>query len=125
MPTDTDVDTGTSSCVGNKPQSYAAQISTTAIYQDFAQTSASAALGDKDAQIALGDMYREGKVVQQDYQAAMGWYLRAAEQGDAIGLRRIGYLYDLGLGVAQDRSKAMEWYRKSADLGNAQAHCNI
>ncbi|KAG0270305.1 hypothetical protein BGZ96_006320, partial [Linnemannia gamsii] len=110
MLTDTDVDSGTSPSDDNRPQLHGAQISTTAIYQDFAQTSARAALGDKDAQIALGDMYREAKGVQQDYQAAMGWYRRAADQGDAIGLRRIGYLYALGLGVAQDHQKAMEWF---------------
>ncbi|KAK5820648.1 hypothetical protein F5H01DRAFT_411875, partial [Linnemannia elongata] len=37
---------------------------------DIAQTSISASLGNKDAQVALGDMYRDGKSVPQNYQAA-------------------------------------------------------
>ncbi|KAF9537754.1 hypothetical protein EC957_007703 [Mortierella hygrophila] len=48
--------------------------------------------GDKNAQVALGDMYKDGKGVVQDYQAAMDWYLKAVEQGDAAGQQRLGAL---------------------------------
>ncbi|KAG0041437.1 hypothetical protein BGZ90_009863, partial [Linnemannia elongata] len=40
-------------------------------------------IGDKDAQVSLGDIYREGKGILQDYEQAMTWYLKAANQGSA------------------------------------------
>ncbi|KAF9118324.1 hypothetical protein BGX30_004654, partial [Mortierella sp. GBA39] len=82
-------------------------ITTAAAYSDLNQTTVRANLGDKDAQVALGDMYKDGLGVQKDYKAAMEWYLRAAEQGDAVGLRKVGVLYDYGYGVTQDYSTAL------------------
>ncbi|KAG0267981.1 hypothetical protein BGZ96_006830, partial [Linnemannia gamsii] len=116
-----DVQATTFSNDGNEPQPQAAESSAAAVSQDFAQTSASAALGDKDAQVALGDMYKDGTGVEQDYQAAMKWFLRAADQGDPVGQRKVGVLYEYGYGVTQDYSTAMNWYLKSANQGNAQA----
>ncbi|KAG0036298.1 hypothetical protein BGZ89_008420, partial [Linnemannia elongata] len=109
----------------NGSTSATAQESTAAHSSDFTQTSVSANLGDKDAQVTLGDMYKDGKGVTQDYQAAMAWYLRAAEQGDPVGQRKVGTLYEHGHGVAQDYSTALTWYLKSSDQGNAQAKCSI
>ncbi|KAG0061993.1 hypothetical protein BGZ89_011004 [Linnemannia elongata] len=118
-------DTTTSSNDNNQPQPTAVQEPTPIVSSDFTQTSVSASLGDKDAQVALGDMYKVGQGVQQDYKAAMEWYLRAAKQGGAVGQRKVGVLYDLGHGVTQDYSIALTWYLKSADQGNAQAQSNI
>ncbi|KAF9133416.1 hypothetical protein BG015_003561, partial [Linnemannia schmuckeri] len=80
----------------------------------------------------------DGKDVPQEYQAAMDWYLKAAEQGHAIaqysigdlyyhghGVPRdyaqamacVGVLYDDGRGVPRDYIKAAEWYTKAADQG--------
>lgn len=81
----------------------------------------SAVQGDAKTQVALGDMYREGRQVRQDYKAAMDWYSKAAEQGDADGQCNVGYLYKVGLGVPNGYVKAMEWYHKGADQGNAKA----
>ncbi|KAF9545317.1 hypothetical protein EC957_011071 [Mortierella hygrophila] len=91
----------------------------------FARTFISATEGNKDAQVALGDMYNDGKGVAQDYQAAMDWYLKAAEQGDAAGQLRVGVLYDEGFGVPKDCSIAMVWYLKAAQQGYASAQFNI
>ncbi|KAG0278741.1 hypothetical protein BGZ96_002253, partial [Linnemannia gamsii] len=66
----------------------APQEPTSGIARDFAETLMKAALGDKDAQVAVGDMYRDGQGVAQDYQAAMDWYLKVAEQKDPVGQRR-------------------------------------
>ncbi|KAF9324030.1 hypothetical protein BGZ91_003203, partial [Linnemannia elongata] len=38
---------------------------------NYASEDNGASLGDKDAQVALGDMYKDGLGVQQDYKAAM------------------------------------------------------
>ncbi|KAF9294109.1 hypothetical protein BGZ88_004429 [Linnemannia elongata] len=93
--------------------------------QSSVQTIFHANQGDKNAQVALGHMYREGKGVPQDYQVAMEWYLKAAEQGGADGQLCVGRLYDDGLGVFRDPLTAMEWYLKAADQGDAKAQGNI
>jgi TPR repeat protein len=101
---------------------------TTAEYSkdmSLAQTIIKACQGDKKAQVALGDMYKDGVDFQQDYQAAMGWYLKATRQGDPIGQRKVCLLYDYGLGVAQDYSAAMEWYLEAADQKHPEAQYNI
>ena len=93
--------------------------------QSPAQITFRADQGDKNAQVALGDMYRDGKDVPQDYQVAMEWYLKAAKQGDAISQRYMGCFYDFGYGVFRDPSTAMEWYLKAANQGDAPAQRNI
>ncbi|KAF9340275.1 hypothetical protein BGZ91_002777, partial [Linnemannia elongata] len=85
----------------------------------------SANCGDKDAQVTLGDVYREGKGVSQDHQAAMNWYLKAAEQGNPVGQQCVGAMYSHGLGVPKNHSTAMAWFLKAAEQGNAKAQCNI
>ena len=95
------------------------------IEMDVAQTSINASLGGKDAQVALGDMYRDGKGVPQNYQAAKDWSLKAVDQGDAAGEQRVGGLYDEGFGVSQSYSPAMDWYLKAAEQGYAVAQHSI
>ncbi|KAK5828185.1 hypothetical protein F5H01DRAFT_375916 [Linnemannia elongata] len=82
-------------------------------------------LGDKDAQVTLGDMYKEGKGILQDYEQAMTWYLKAANQRSAPAQYAIGSLYDHGQGVPQDYEQAMDWYLKAANQGNVLAQFNV
>ncbi|KAG0288223.1 hypothetical protein BGZ96_007973 [Linnemannia gamsii] len=84
-----------------------------------------ASCGDKEDQVTLGDMYRDGKGVPQDYHIAMVWYLKAARQAFAPAQYNIGDFYFLGHGVRQDFSQAMEWYIKAASLGHAPSLFSI
>ncbi|KAF9082303.1 hypothetical protein BGX29_005478 [Mortierella sp. GBA35] len=93
--------------------------------KDITQTIVRASLGDMDAQFSLGDMYRDGQGVQQDYQAAMDWFLQAAEQGSALAQHKIGLLYMYGQGVPQDQSKAVEWNLKAAEQGDMSAQYTL
>lgn len=77
--------------------------------------------GDVAAQVALGDMYRLGEGVPQDYAQAVNWFRKAAEQGDAGAQTMLGYAYYSAKGVPQDYSQAVNWYRKAAEQGNASA----
>lgn len=52
--------------------------------KDVVQTSIGAYCGDKEAQVVIGDMYKDGRGVPQDYQTAMEWYLKSANQGHAF-----------------------------------------
>ncbi len=51
-------------------------------------------------------MYVSGEGVPQDYAAAVGWYRKAAEQGDAESQFNLGLLYRQGQGVPQDYGAA-------------------
>ncbi|KAF9273828.1 hypothetical protein BGZ88_003487 [Linnemannia elongata] len=111
----------------NRYQLRRPQIATTdvPVEMDVVQTSICAMLGDKIAQVTLGDMYRDGKGVPQDYQAAMNWYFMAVEQGDAAGQHRVGALHDKGFGVPQNHLIAMAWYIKAAEQGHASSQNSI
>ncbi|KAG9061827.1 hypothetical protein KI688_006978 [Linnemannia hyalina] len=104
------------------PQSATANVS---VELQFARIIISASEGNKDAQVALGDMYRDGKGVAQDYQAAMDWYFKAAEQGGAAGQQSVGALYNDGFGVPQNYLIAMKWYLKAANQGHASAQHSV
>ncbi|KAG9062177.1 hypothetical protein KI688_006509 [Linnemannia hyalina] len=73
-----------------------------------------ATLGDTASQVQLGNMYRRGDRVDQDYPAARYWFRKAADEGDTSGQNGLGYLYRLGLG-----------YLKAANQGDATGQCNI
>ncbi len=58
--------------------------------------------GDAGAQSGLGNMYRRGEGVPQDYTEAVVWYRKAAEQGDAMAQFILGLMYIRAEGVPQD-----------------------
>ncbi|KAF9270901.1 hypothetical protein BGZ88_007265, partial [Linnemannia elongata] len=84
-----------------------------------------ASLGNTSAQVALGKMYVRGQGVNQDYQAAMDWFCKAAEKCDPVAQNEIGDLFRFGNGVPQDCLVAMEWYDKAARQDDPRAQYNI
>ncbi|KAG9062202.1 hypothetical protein KI688_006534 [Linnemannia hyalina] len=90
------------------------------------QTMIKANSGDVQAQVALGDRYNDGREVYQNCDAALDWYLKAAEQHHPRALFNIGLLYDQGHnGVPQDNAKAFEWFLKAALQGYADAQVKV
>ncbi|KAK3817127.1 MAG: hypothetical protein JOS17DRAFT_820503 [Linnemannia elongata] len=90
------------------------------------QTMVRANHGDIQAQVALGDRYKDGREVNQDSQAAMDWYSKAAEQGHPRAQYGIGLLYNQGFGnVPQDHTKAFDWLHKSALQGYPDAQAKV
>ncbi|MEM0911298.1 MAG: tetratricopeptide repeat protein [Pseudomonadota bacterium] len=87
----------------------------------FEDTVVSAKQGDVFAQVNLGRMYSEGKVVKQNDKEAVRWYKEAAEQGNAKAQYLLGYMHRVGLGVPQDFEEAVKWYQKSAQNGDKYA----
>ncbi|KAG0075638.1 hypothetical protein BGZ90_009656 [Linnemannia elongata] len=112
---------------GNNPQLQTQRSTSihTPMARDLVQTTISASQGDKTALVELGDIYKDGKVVPQNYHAAIDWYLKAAQQGNPDGQHRIGALYYYGHGVPQNYLQAMDWYLKAADQGHVDAQYNI
>ena len=60
------------------------------------------------------------KGVRQDYQKAVEWYTKAANQGDADVQHLLGIMYKNGDGVPQNYKKAKEWYGKACDNGDQE-----
>jgi len=88
----------------------------------FAQTADKA---DAEAQFKLGLMYDHGFNVEQDYDAAIKWYRRAASHGHAKAQIKLGSIYSEGRGVAKDYQTAINWYRQAAHRGIAAAQYNL
>lgn len=87
-------------------------------------------LGYSTAQLNLAIGYETGKGVQQDFNKAFKWYLKAAEQGNAIAQNKLGELYELGQdangqGVPRDIDASFKWYRKSAEQGYPLAQVSL
>jgi TPR repeat protein len=79
------------------------------------------------SQTNLGNCYRSGHGVPQDYKQAVFWFQKAADQGDAFAQTNLGNCYRSGHGVPQDHKQAVVWFQKAADQGdaNGQAHLGI
>lgn len=73
--------------------------------------------GDVKAQLELGEKYRDGDGVIQNYREAAKWIRKAAEQGYASAQAVLGMSYDFGE-VKQDYKEAAKWYRLAAEQGD-------
>ena len=72
--------------------------------------------GDPEAQTYVGMLYERGINAAPDYQAAAGWYEKAARQGHADAQYSLGTMYERGLGVETDLTVAFDWYRKAQGI---------
>jgi TPR repeat protein len=78
--------------------------------------------GDIEAQVCLGYAFLLGDEVEQDYEQALKWFLKAAQFGDAYAQFGIASMYSAGLGVKEDFNVAIEWFEKSANKGCTEAY---
>ena len=60
-----------------------------------------------------------------DQAAAFKWYLKAAQQGDAVAQNQVGNMHATGQGTAKNYAEAMSWYTKAAESGDASAQNNL
>jgi uncharacterized protein len=74
--------------------------------------------GNSDAQHNLGNMYRKGQGVPQDYAKAVEWYGKAAEQGYANAQYNLGVMYSNGVGVPPNNILAYAWASLAAMSGD-------
>ena len=81
--------------------------------------------GNAEAQLYLGDIYDNGKGVEQDAVAAFKWNQMAANQGNHKAEENLGLSYLKGRGVAKDATAAMKWLETAANGGNASAQYQI
>ena len=72
--------------------------------------------GNRECQNIVGYFWRQ----KGDYNKAVKWYRKAAEQEFAPAQTNLGWMYENGWGVSQDYSEAVKWFRKAAEQGNAR-----
>lgn len=85
---------------------------------------AEARKGDAEAEFWVGKCYEQGEGVNENYQSAMEWYMKAAEQGHTLAQYNLAYRYyheNNGL----TRKKAFDWYKKAAEQGLAKAQFQL
>lgn len=77
--------------------------------------------GQVDAMMILGAFFNKVK----NYAYALGWYQKAAAQGNAMAFYLLGVMNDNGEGVEKDPFIAFEYYKKAAELGCQEAWCPL
>lgn len=58
---------------------------------------------------------------QENFEEAVNWYRKAAEQGNAQAQFELADCYRKGEGVSEDDVEAVKWYRKAAEQGDSDA----
>ena len=71
--------------------------------------------GLEEAQVALGDAYREGRGVDKNMNEALNWYAKAADADNERAFLRLGNIYEKGDGVVVDHRLAAKYYKKAID----------
>jgi TPR repeat protein len=86
-----------------------------AVVAQDAPTNVSSASADENAQKGYEAYQRK------DFQTALSFFHRAADQGSARAQFSIGLMYREGAGVQKNDAQALAWFRMAADHGYAQA----
>ena len=63
--------------------------------------------------------------VEQNYEQAVYWFTKAAEQGNAEAQFALGFCYANGEGIEQNYEQAVYWYAKAAEQDNMDALYNL
>ena len=74
--------------------------------------------GHIPSQVLLGDIYSSGDIIEQDYDKSFYYYLKAADQGDAIAQIKAGKYYLCGL---NEWDAACRMFKRAAEQGNTSA----
>lgn len=76
-------------------------------------------------QYNLGQLYYYGRLKEGiDYEKALEWYLKSAEQGYTNAQLQTGFIYG-NHKKPVDNEKAVYWYEKAAEKGNAVGQFNV
>lgn len=81
--------------------------------------------GDKEAQYKYARKLTSLHPGAADYQKAIIWLQKSAEQGYVNAQNELGYWFHMGYGVAKDQKKAFSWYKKAAEQGYDIAQYNV
>ena len=80
-----------------------------------------ARMGDKDAQLRLGEIYLIGNGVDKNENTAFSWMEKSADQGNVDAQFLLGRMYFEAKGENKNYNKAISWYVKAANNGHIEA----
>eukprot|EP01113_Clastostelium_recurvatum_P029831 TRINITY_DN3608_c0_g1_i1.p1 TRINITY_DN3608_c0_g1~~TRINITY_DN3608_c0_g1_i1.p1 ORF type:complete len:716 (-),score=161.54 TRINITY_DN3608_c0_g1_i1:8-1849(-) len=82
--------------------------------------------GDTNALVQAGTLHLHGGMgLDRDYDQALDYFRRAAEQGNPAAMSNLGFMYQNGYGVERDNATAVEYFRKAAEKGNLHAQTSL
>lgn len=82
--------------------------------------------GNPLAQRLIGALWYDGLgKTPQNFNEALGWFQKAANQGDRSSINAIGRMHELGQGVPKDIDRAVAWYTLAARRGSTVAQANL
>ncbi|KAG0237575.1 hypothetical protein BGW41_008375 [Actinomortierella wolfii] len=73
------------------------------------------------AQLKLGNIYRNGIIVDQNFVESTAWFRKAAIQGNLEAIVRLGQAYENGWGVEKNEADAVLLFRKAAENDSVEA----
>jgi len=82
-------------------------------------------MGWSDADVLIGQMYRDGNGVERDLDKCVQYLTKAADNGHNRAMVMLGDLYNDGKLMRKDPAKAYPWYLKSASVGNAKSQYQV
>lgn len=71
--------------------------------------------GSSKAAFYLGEMFRRGEGVNEDFSRSCAHYIKSAEGGHVNAYLLAGSCFVMGKGVEQNFEKALSWFKKAAD----------
>ena len=78
-----------------------------------------------EADLLLGQMYRDGKGVERDLDKAVSYLTSAAERGSAKAMSILADLYYDGKYMERDYPEAFRWYMMGASVGNPKSQYQV
>ena len=79
--------------------------------------------GDTDSMVRLGNILLYGS--DEERKESVALFGRAADGGDASGMRNLAYCYAVGVNVEKDKAKGAELYRRAMEMGSWAAATNL
>lgn len=89
---------------------------TDSVRQIYVRAQAGAAADQNE----VGGWFYRGRHVPQNYETALQWWARAAQQGNALAIGNMALCYQTGHGVEADSVRAVRLYDRSLQAGNPQ-----
>ena len=92
---------------------------------DLAQYFVAAYFGSTRAQNALGDLYDNGYILNQDKKEALYWYEKSLNNGDIWAKKKVAYIYSQQKDDPKKLKKAIEYFKELAQKGDSYAQVNL
>ncbi len=91
----------------------------------FEYLSKASDMGWTDADVILGQMYRDGNGIERDLRRCVEHLERAAENGNNKAMYLLGDIYFDGRYTEKNPEEAFKWYLMSASIGNARSQYQV